>query len=466
MFKFKLISFTVFLLCNHSIAQMQNNGNLRMHANSEVGIFGDFTNNGMFSSNLGTVYACGSVLQTFDGTNFIQTNNLIMMNASGLQVDNEVQVSNQLLFSDGIIFSDRADIATEFIHFLNGSIYSGANDSRYVDGVIRKTGNTAFLFPVGDDMNLQTIRISPPLNTTDHFTTYYVENDPDPIYSTASFDPTCINNISRCEYWILNRTGGTSNIVVGVDYDVNSCGVSDMCELILARWNGVQWISEGNGGVTGSTASGTLSSGNGCGNCGTTANVTSFSPFTLSSADIINLLPIELISFQAKEVDNRRVDLTWQMASEMDNDYFEIHRSVDLDNWKFVTEVDGAGNSIELLNYTAEDLYPLTGLSYYRLTQVNFNGQSSFGEIRSVIINSENSGSNLSIYPNPTSGDLKITGLEHQLQNLRLFSSIGQRIKMNVLTSGSNNVTIDLSNLSSGIYFLKSNDRAYKIVKE
>lgn len=176
------------------------------------------------------------------------------------------------------------------------------------------------------------------------------------------------------------------------------------------------------------------------------------------------ILPIELIDFQAKMIDNRWVDLRWKTASEKDNDYFLIERSIDLDNWEFVFQVDGAGNSTQELSYSTKDLKPYLGLSYYRLTQVDFDGQSTSGKIRSVEINPENGG-DLSIYPNPTSGKLKISGNKEQLKNLQLFDSAGQKVRINILASECHNVTIDMSDLTLGVYFFRSEDKTYKIVK-
>jgi hypothetical protein len=175
-------------------------------------------------------------------------------------------------------------------------------------------------------------------------------------------------------------------------------------------------------------------------------------------------LPVELINFQAMVQDKRHVALTWQTVSEKGNDYFEIHKSTDLVNWEFVANVDGAGNSTELQDYSTFDLNPSTGASYYKLMQVDFNGTVNFGGIRSVEIDVE-SNSDLSIYPNPTFGELKITGEKEQLQNLQLFNSIGQQIKMNILVDGNNSITIDISNLESGVYLIRSENKTYKITK-
>jgi hypothetical protein len=176
-------------------------------------------------------------------------------------------------------------------------------------------------------------------------------------------------------------------------------------------------------------------------------------------------LPVELLNFEAKEVENRKVNLEWQTASEADNDYFEVQRSIDLESWELVTAVDGAGNSSELLSYSVEDLEPYMGLSYYKLMQVDNNGESTLSDIRSVNLQLDNE-RDLLIYPNPTLGVLNITSSRSQLRNLELFNSLGKQLEINILAIGDHSVTIDVSNLTQGVYLLKSGERSYKILKK
>ncbi|WP_373520782.1 hypothetical protein, partial [Aquiflexum sp.] len=135
-----------------SIAQVQNNGNLRMHQGSEIGFFGNFSNKGTFTNNMGTLHAVGSDAQTFNGTNPIQAKNFtINKSSNALQVDNVLQIVGELTFANGIILTDRVDIATEFVDFLDGASHAGASNDSHIDGVIRKTGKDNFVFPTGDN---------------------------------------------------------------------------------------------------------------------------------------------------------------------------------------------------------------------------------------------------------------------------------------------------------------------------
>lgn len=89
------------------------------------------------------------------------------------------------------------------------------------------------------------------------------------------------------------------------------------------------------------------------------------------------ILPIELLSFSYKIVPGQAV-LEWETASEINNNYFTIERSRDMNRWEVVGTVAGAGNSNQQLSYQLADYMPLQGLSYYRLKQTDFDGQYEY----------------------------------------------------------------------------------------
>jgi len=81
-------------------------------------------------------------------------------------------------------------------------------------------------------------------------------------------------------------------------------------------------------------------------------------------------LPVELMSFDAAP-DGENILLTWETASEINNDYFTIERSEDAINFTELTRVDGAGNSNTNIHYHSTDFGPYLGVSYYRLKQTD-----------------------------------------------------------------------------------------------
>ena len=86
-------------------------------------------------------------------------------------------------------------------------------------------------------------------------------------------------------------------------------------------------------------------------------------------------LPISLVKFTADKV-AEKVKVQWTTATEINNDKFIIERSADGKNFEHLAELSGAGTSKELNAYEVVDASPLKGTSYYRLTQIDFDGKS------------------------------------------------------------------------------------------
>jgi hypothetical protein len=188
----------------------------------------------------------------------------------------------------------------------------------------------------------------------------------------------------------------------------------------------------------------------------TSTAVTTFSPFTLASISLENPLPIELNSFKVNL--NKGVALIdWVTSSEINNDYFTIEKSKDGIIWIFVNEQSGAGNSNSVLYYSDVDNSPFAGVSYYRLKQTDFNGESKYSEIVSL----ENIEDRvISIYPNPVKDVLIIANMEVTFI-VKVYSINGQ-----IIYSG-NTSKINTSEWSNGIYqLIVSNSQGELIKKE
>ncbi|MCI5058510.1 MAG: BspA family leucine-rich repeat surface protein [Flavobacteriales bacterium] len=174
------------------------------------------------------------------------------------------------------------------------------------------------------------------------------------------------------------------------------------------------------------------------------------------------LLPIELVEFNAYQNENH-VDLIWSTATEINNDFFEVQRSVDGESWETLFIVSGAGNSNTMLKYNAIDDKPIEGLCYYRLRQVDFDGTSSFSEKVSIIFKYELD-QKLLLYPNPTSSVIQFRSELDSKHNIELFDQLGQRIRIRPIIS-SGTVSLDVSNLPDGIYHLSTGERIGTFLK-
>jgi hypothetical protein len=178
---------------------------------------------------------------------------------------------------------------------------------------------------------------------------------------------------------------------------------------------------------------------------------------TLASLNSATPLPIELLNFKVTLVDNNFVKLDWQTASEVNNDHFSIEYSRNGTDWQELTRIDGAGNSSSLLSYELIDNSPYMGISYYQLKQTDFDGQFSYSQIRSV--NIENlTNSAIKIYPNPAYDQVILIGNALELEQIKVFNTLGQDVSIftKIIEKNEGKTIIDLSNLISGKYYIKT----------
>ncbi|MBL4862537.1 MAG: T9SS type A sorting domain-containing protein [Crocinitomicaceae bacterium] len=172
-------------------------------------------------------------------------------------------------------------------------------------------------------------------------------------------------------------------------------------------------------------------------------------------------LPIELVTFTAHRTEDK-VKLEWATASELNNNYFSIERSVDGVLWEEILRQDGAGNSNDLLFYSDLDNAPFSGLSYYRLKQTDFDGKTSHSQVESVNFDA----TQLSIYPNPARGLLIIEGEEDEIENVKIINVLGQDItfKTETLNHSKTQMELDISGLPRGVYTIVSPSTINKVI--
>lgn len=177
-------------------------------------------------------------------------------------------------------------------------------------------------------------------------------------------------------------------------------------------------------------------------------------------------LPIELLYFDALPVGNRTVQCGWTTSTEINNDYFNIEKSQDGANWESFAQLDGAGNSTNMLNYSYTDNSPYPGLSYYRLKQVDFDGNHKYSDIRVVNLNS-NLDDGIHIYPNPTSGIITIIASKEELSGIEIINYLGQLVTNFVVIeeSSETKTVLNLKNLPAGVYTIKTKTAVNKVSK-
>jgi len=184
---------------------------------------------------------------------------------------------------------------------------------------------------------------------------------------------------------------------------------------------------------------------------------------TIGSVNVLTPLPVELINFSAIPNGPLSALISWKTASELNNDYFTVQHSKDGEIWKDVSKVEGIGNSTTTNNYSIIDPECNHGINYYRLKQVDFNGTYEYSTIEKVIFDKNEI---LSLHPNPTSLLLNINvALD---ENNSIYTCLGQNVwhQIKVISQSKNHTTLDVSNLSPGIYIIKTSNRSARFIVE
>lgn len=394
----------------------------------------------------GTVQIDGNTAQSILGGGVVTLNipRINLSSSGNLTLQTPVTVSGQVMFSFGRIVTD----ATNLLILLDNATVSSANNNSCVVGPVRKVGNDAFTFPVGNFVYYAPIAISAPSNVTDHFTAEYFRTSPDDAgYDTMSMEAT-MELISTREYWNLNRTNGSSAVEVTMSWGAHSSAVLNMTALRVAHWDasGSIWNDLGFKNFVGTEAAGSV----------TTANaVTSFSPFSFGSTTGGGALPVEMTTFTGSLV-TEGVALDWTTQVEINNDHYTVERSVDGTEFEAIGEVKGAGNSSIELSYRFIDTNPKQGLVYYRLKQVDIDGEFENSDLVAVFIKGTNAPTaTWSMYPNPAKDKLQIAGGEAGMQvEVEILDQNGRSINHMPITFG-NEQTLDVSGLSPGMYVLR-----------
>ncbi|MEY4594240.1 MAG: hypothetical protein RIQ47_650 [Bacteroidota bacterium] len=167
----------------------------------------------------------------------------------------------------------------------------------------------------------------------------------------------------------------------------------------------------------------------------------------------IVVLPIELAKFDARN-EGSKVKLEWATATEVNNDFFTIERSKDGKLFEPLQLVDGAGNSSMTINYSVYDEKPLSGISYYRIKQTDFDGAFSYSEMIAVRRNSNGTG--LALYPNPANQEVQIAfdAQRGEQRSLRLVNALGQVVLSHEISGEEVAHQFNLENLPDGVYSL------------
>jgi plastocyanin len=246
---------------------------------------------------------------------------------------------------------------------------------------------------------------------------------------------------------------------------VNGCAFDSAGSMYISTSNGLYYIDATTINTAGAGTVKTRLAYNGSGFTDLATNI--FPPSTT--------LPITLVSFTATKQGSNAL-LQWSTQTENNSSYIDIERSSDAVNFAKVGSVSAAGTTNTIQNYQFTD--PLAGLSgtvYYRLREVDIDGNSNYSKIIALRLDGSSVSASFSIYPNPFVSAVKIISTaDASTEGTVTISNIsGQRIYSQIvaLQEGQNVLPINnLSNLQPGVYIVQlitnGNILSQKIIKQ
>ena len=433
----------------------------------------------------GTVTIDGNGTQTLLGssTRIPIIRNLVMNTSSSgsLTLNVPLNISSTLLMTSGNIIAT----ATNSITLTDETVTSNiGNATSFVNGpcFYNVTSNALnnLTFPIGKGTDWRPVVLTE-RNSVNTSITYKAESFNSSARTFSWTAPSTISHVSDVSYWDIDRTLTSTGAALPTQsltgnqaitlYYLTSDVVTDPTKLSICKNTSTAtttWIDIGGSGTSA-----------GAGNITSTSAPTAFnsySRFTLGNKiGGTNPLPIELLSFTAIK-NNKQVDVKWETATESNNDYFAVEKSKDGINFENLTFVKGAGNSNTHLNYSTIDQNPFSGISYYRLNQVDFDGKNTYSQVQSVDFNNSRAFS-FDVYPNPNDGNsmnLILDGSKNGEVLVVVYDIAGKESYTKVLItseSDSSVYAIDTANrLAPGVYIITATskqaiDRKKLIVK-
>ena len=243
--------------------------------NGTIQVQGDFyalnTNNSGSSVGSAIVSLEGTGLQTIHGIGYEKVGrlpNLTINKPSGtVEIDRYITIDGQLNLLQGIIYKAN-NLPTDLIILNTAATVANASNLSYVNGPIKKLGNSGIIFPVGKGGKYVPIEISAVSDPTAAFTAEYFNDGTSDITTTSGYPVTSaastLGAVRDCEFWNLHRNASAATAVVTLHWNSDNCDITgDLNKLSVARWGNpspADWKNEGSSGLTGNSSQGSISS--------------------------------------------------------------------------------------------------------------------------------------------------------------------------------------------------------------
>jgi hypothetical protein len=404
------------------------------------------SNQARINASNGVVEFSGSALQQIPANAFLnnEVEKLIINNSNHLELHGFLNVADEIEFRIGKLRIFEDDL-------MAGGV-SGADFASY----IQTTGvgnlwqnislNNTKTFPLGN-ATFNPLQITNNSGADDIFKVRVL----DEVYEYG--DSGAVMEIPRVKRtWMIDNTD--SNAGSGVDFIFywNEEDVSDNLNgPSLYHYNGSSWVNEGATAYSNTNLM--------------ILNYTgTFSAFTVGDGGFA--LPVEWLNISAQSINALEIKVAWATATEVNNDFFEVERSIDGREFTSIGVVYSSGNNSFKTNYTFIDNEPLQGVNYYRIKQIDFNQEYTYSKVVSSEILEAN---NFAIYPNPVSDRLNVMSKNtiFGFIEFSLYDILGGKVlafQNEVLPNTS--AFIDVSMLNPGMYLLVGISNNKSILQE
>lgn len=330
-------------------------------------------------------------------------------------------INGDLILTKGIM-----NISFELYPLLVNNNIIGGSATSYVAGKLTRkvNANGVYTFPIGTTdryapISLQLNNVSGPQTIVAGFNKTINGAAP----NTTAGGKT-VTSLLNAGIWTISPNVALASGSYGITLNGTGYtnGVADARSYIVLKRNNSSsaWGFYGDNGTSTSTG-GIITA--------TAGNITGFSDFAIgiASGEVPTTLPVKLIDFTAKVL-SREVLLNWKTASEMNSEKFLIERSLDGKLFENIGMVVSKGTTNNLSTYSYIDDKPIKGYNYYRLKQLDFNGDFEYSEIRTVKFDLVLAAEKLVLYPNPVTKYFKITNAESAATLAEIYDFSGKQL--------------------------------------
>ncbi len=178
--------------------------------------------------------------------------------------------------------------------------------------------------------------------------------------------------------------------------------------------------------------------------------------FTNLDLHALSELPVKWLDFTAQKGDNKTIVLNWSTSQELNNDHFNIERSIDGANYTTIGSMPAAKSFNNVEAYTFTDTHPYEGINYYRLKQVDKDGKFDYS--KTVLMGIDGSTSLWQVYPNPAGNNTALYVKTNLAKMQVVLTDVsGKVLYTNQLSAVATGQKIDIpvNNLAKGVYLLK-----------